>query len=72
MLPAWSAILQLIAGCSMAAPSSRDEFRDTDQIVGDEVEQKVASDTANATMLGFSQRAMLLAPTEDALDHCAT
>src|SRR5215472_18772631 len=41
-------------------------------IVGDEVEQEVTGDTANAAMLGFSQGSVLFAPSEDALDHRAT
>ena len=58
-------------GCA-GVPSNRHEFRNTDQIVCDEIEQKVAGNTANAAMLGFSEGAMLLAPAEDALDHRAT
>ena len=42
------------------------------QIVGDEVEQKVACDAADTAMLGLAHRAMLLAPAKDALDHCST
>jgi len=57
---------------SAGVPSNRHEFRNTDQIVGDEIEQKVAGNAANAAMLGLSKGAMLLAPAEDALDHRAT
>jgi hypothetical protein len=57
---------------SAGVPLNRHEFRNTDQIVGDEIEQKVAGHAANAAMLGFSKGAMLLASAEDALDHRAT
>ena len=53
----------------LAVPSSWDKLRNVYQIVGDDVEQEVRSDAANAAMLGFSKRAMLLAPAENALDH---
>ena len=52
-------------------PSRRDEFRNADQIVGDQIEQKVAGDAANAAMLGLAQGAVLFTPAKDALDHRA-
>jgi hypothetical protein len=45
---------------------------DANQIVSDEVEQEVACDAMKAAMSGLAYRAMLLAPAEDALDHCPT
>lgn len=52
-------------------PSRRDEFRNADQIVGDQIEQKVAGDATNAAMLGLTQGAVLFAPAKDALNHRA-
>ena len=60
----------LVVFCACA--SKWYEPRDANQIVGDEVEQEVACDAMKATMPGLAHRAMLLAPTEDALDHCPT
>jgi hypothetical protein len=56
----------------LAVPSSGNEFRNTDQIVGDEIEQKVPGNAENTAMLGLAQRAVLFAPAEDALFHRAT
>ena len=43
----------------------RDEqFWNSDQIVGDNVDEKIACDGGHATMLGLAHRAVLLAPTE--------
>jgi hypothetical protein len=47
------------------------EFGDADQIIGDEIEQEVARNCGKAAMFGSAQRAVLLAPAEDALDHLA-
>src|ERR1700727_546076 len=52
-------------------PARRDEFRNADQIVGDQIEQKVSGDAANAAMLGLAQGAVLFTPAKDALDHRA-
>jgi hypothetical protein len=46
-----------------------EQFGDADQIVGDQVEQKVGGDATDAAMLGFAHGSVLLAPAEDALDH---
>src|ERR1700730_17812159 len=47
------------------------QFRDADQIVGDEVQQESSGDTSNPAMLSLAHRAMLLAPAKDAFDHFA-
>ena len=45
------------------------QFWNANEIVGDQVEEKVGSDAGDAAMLGLAHGAVLLAPTEDALDH---
>jgi hypothetical protein len=45
------------------------QFGDADQVIGDQIEQEVGGDAADATMFGLAHGAMLLAPSEDALDH---
>src|ERR1700736_524229 len=47
------------------------QFRDADQVVGDEVQQESSGDTSNPAMLSLAHRAMLLAPAKDAFDHLA-
>jgi hypothetical protein len=47
-----------------------DERWDSHQIVGDEVEHEVGADSGDAAMPGLAHGAVLLAPSEDALDHC--
>src|ERR1700730_3706874 len=47
------------------------QFRDADQVVGDEVQQESSGDTSNPAMLSLAHRAMLLAPAKDAFDHFA-
>src|ERR1700730_13426389 len=50
----------------------RDEqLWNSDQIVGDNVDEKITCDGGHATMLGLLHRAVLLPPTEWALDHFA-
>lgn len=72
--------------CSVSPPwlvqisgSGINEFGDSDEIVGDDIEQKVAGNVGDAPVLGLSQSAMLLAPSEHAFDqfevglrHCVT
>jgi hypothetical protein len=41
------------------------QFRDSDQVVGDEIQQKCSGDTSNAAVLGLAHCAMLFAPAED-------
>ena len=45
------------------------EFGDADQVIGDQIEQEVGGDATDAAMFGLAHRTVLLAPTEDALDH---
>jgi len=47
----------------------RDQFWNTDQVVRDEVDEKVSGNAGNAAMFGFSHCAVLFSPTEDALNH---
>ena len=44
--------------------SCGNQFGNADQIVGDEIEQEVGGDPADAAMLGLAHGAVLLAPTE--------
>jgi len=39
------------------------------QVVGDQIEQEVGGDVSDAAMFGLSHGAVLLAPSENALDH---
>jgi hypothetical protein len=50
-------------------PSGHDELRDADQIIGDDVDEEIASHAMNAAMLGPANGSVLLAPTEDAFNH---
>ena len=45
------------------------QFWNADQVVGDQIEQEVGGNASDATMFGLAHGAMLLAPSEDALDH---
>jgi hypothetical protein len=45
------------------------QFGNADQVIGDQIEQEVGGDASNAAMFGLAHGAMLLAPSEDALDH---
>ena len=47
----------------------RDQFGDSDQVVGDQIEQEIDGDGSNAAVFGLAHRAMLLAPAEDAFGH---
>lgn len=49
--------------------SCGDQLGYPDQIVGDQVEQEVASDADGASMFGLAHGSVLLAPAEDALGH---
>ena len=63
------------SGPILKAPGSaggylrRHQFGNADQVIGDQVEQEVGGDTTYATVFGLAHGAMLLAPSEDALDH---
>ena len=56
----------------LSRASKQRQLGNADQIVGDEVDQEVAGNTAKTSMLGLAHGAVLLAPAEDALDHRAT
>lgn len=45
------------------------QFGNADQVIGDQIEQEVGSNASDATMFGLAHGAVLLAPSEDALDH---
>jgi hypothetical protein len=45
------------------------QFGDADQVIGDQIEQEVGGDASDAAMFGLAHGAMLLAPSENALDH---
>jgi hypothetical protein len=49
----------------------RNQFRNADQIVGDQIEHEVGGDAADTAMFSLAHRTVLLAPTEDAFDHGA-
>ena len=52
-----------------SATSTCDELGYPDEVVGDQIEQEVGGDASDAPMFGLAHGAMLLAPSEDALDH---
>jgi hypothetical protein len=73
-LPDWYNIRPLFVGTSFFDPvawSGGHQFGDSDQIVGDDIEQEVAGDVANASVLGLAQCAVLFAPSEHAFDEFA-
>ncbi len=47
------------------------QFWDTDEVVADQIEQKVGSHSGQTPMFRFTHGAVLLAPSEQALDHLA-
>src|SRR5437867_1959545 len=47
----------------------RQQFGNADQIVGDQIEHEIGSDTGYAATFGLAHRTMLLAPAEDAFGH---
>ena len=47
------------------------QFRNSDQVAGDEIQQKSSGDTSNAAVFGLAHCAMLFAPAEDTFDHLA-
>src|SRR6266487_1747083 len=47
----------------------RQQFGNTNQIVGDQIEHEIGGDTGYAAMFGLAHRAVLLAPAEDAFGH---
>ena len=63
-------IIRGVDGLNGSSPR-RNQFRNADQIVGDQIEHEVGGDAADAAMFGLAHRTVLLAPTEDAFDHGA-
>src|ERR687897_2001695 len=51
---------------------SGQQFGNADQVIGDQIEQEVGGDASDAAMFGLAHGAVLLAPSEDALDHRPT
>src|SRR3974377_1582838 len=49
----------------------RNQFRNTDQIVGDQIEHEVGGDATDAAMFCLALPTVLFAPAEDAFDHRA-
>src|SRR5258708_22816574 len=45
------------------------QFGYADQVIGDQIEQEVGGDASDAAMFSLAHGAVLLAPSEDALDH---
>ena len=64
-------ILVADSDASWRSHSCSDQFRNADQIVGDQIEQEVGRDAGDAAVLGFAHSPVLLAPTEDAFNHRA-
>ena len=50
----------------------RNEPRNADQVIGDEIEDEIGADPKNAAMLGLAHCAIFFAPAEDAPDHLAS
>lgn len=49
----------------------RQQFRDTDEVVADEIEPDVCGDVVRAPQLGLAHRAVLLTPTQNAFNYLA-
>src|SRR3954454_9005884 len=45
------------------------QFGNADEVIGDQIEQEVGGDASDAPVFGLAHGAMLLAPSENALDH---
>ena len=64
--------MQFLAWCWVypdAGWLSGNQFGYADQVIGDQIEQEVGGDASDATMLCLAHGPMLLAPSENALDH---
>ena len=59
-------VRSISAWCEHKARLRRNQFGNADQIVGDQIEQEVGVDGADATMLRLAHRAVLLGPAENA------
>jgi hypothetical protein len=60
----WGDLL-VVSSCRLG----RQQFRNADQVVGDQIEHEIGSDLGYAAMFGLAHRAVLLAPAEDAFNH---
>ena len=49
----------------------RQQFRDTDEVVTDQIEQEVGGDSGEPPVLRLAHGAVLLPPTKNAFDHLA-
>src|SRR6266536_2395240 len=58
-------VSRVVSGCGLR----RQQFGNADQIVGDQIEHEIGSDTGSAAMFGLAHRAVLLTPAEDAFGH---
>ena len=65
-------VFEPITACRQTPPSRGNELGNAHEIVGDEIEHEVPSDSCDAPMLGLAHRAVLLAPSEDAFGHLST
>src|SRR6516165_4110318 len=61
----WIELWSLRSAVDYAATS----FGDADQIVGDQVEQEIGSNSGDAAMLGLAHCTVLFAPAKDAFGH---
>ena len=58
--------------CKQTSPSRGNELVDAHEIVGDEIENEICSDSCDTSMFGLAHRAVLLAPAEDTFGHLST
>jgi hypothetical protein len=56
-------------GLVLEVCARRNQFGNADQVVGDQVEHEVGRDARDAAVFGLVHRAVLFAPSEQALDH---
>jgi hypothetical protein len=49
----------------------RHQFRDSDEVVADQIEQKVGGDSGETPVFRLAHGAVLLAPSKHTLDHFA-
>src|SRR5215831_20424932 len=67
----WRGQTRVIPCHGADSSSCTHQFGNADEIVSDQIEQKVGRDPGDPAMLGFAHCAVLLAPAEDTLDHRA-
>ncbi len=60
-------------GCGFGPHLSplRQQFRDTDEVVADQIEEKVGGNCSHSPVFCLAHRAVLLPPSEQTLDHVA-